>query len=38
MAELTPKNAIARGSTYGQTLDSELDQLPKAGCSSRNIS
>jgi hypothetical protein len=24
-------------STYGQTLDSQLEQLRKAGCSSRNI-
>ena len=24
-------------STYGQTLDSQLDQLRKAGCTSRNI-
>jgi DNA invertase Pin-like site-specific DNA recombinase len=27
----------ARASTYGQTLDSQLEQLRKAGCSSRNI-
>jgi DNA invertase Pin-like site-specific DNA recombinase len=27
----------ARLSTYGQTLDSQLEQLRKAGCSSRNI-
>src|ERR1700751_1459968 len=27
----------ARASTYGQTLDIQLEQLRKAGCSSRNI-
>jgi DNA invertase Pin-like site-specific DNA recombinase len=27
----------ARVSTYGQTLDSQLEQIRKAGCTSRNI-